>query len=85
MSGTTSTTPAEPAWAKPGIGVYSLTLFVFCLGIAWWLKNDTAFNLMIGAVIANANTVVQYYFGSSAGSARKTDLLGTSPQTGTTP
>jgi hypothetical protein len=80
MSGTTtppSTTPPapqEPFWAKPSIGIYSLVLFLAAMGISWWMKNDTAFNLMIGAVIANANTVIQYYFGSSSGSARKTEM-----------
>lgn len=87
MGDSTSTTPtpgvpaatpapaAEPIWAKPSIGVYSLTLFALCLGISWWLKNDTAFNLMIGAVIANANTVMQFYFGSSSGSQKKDETI----------
>lgn len=79
MSGTTTvTTPAadqEPRWAKPGIGVYSLTLLAGSLIVAWLTKNDTAMNLLIGAVIAMGNTVVQFYFGSSSGSAKKTDLL----------
>ena len=82
MSGT-SPTPApangEPAWAKPGIGVYSLTLFVIGLGVAWWANDRTALDLMIGAVISNATTVVGYYFGSSAGSAAKTALMGATP------
>lgn len=83
MSGTTPTQPtatSEPRWAKPSIGVYSLTLFVLALGVAWWLKNDTALNLMIGAVISNASTVVNYYFGSSSGSARKTEQMGAAQQ-----
>ena len=88
MSGTTTpstTAAAEPIWAKPSIGVYSLTLFAACLGVAWWLKSDTAFNLMIGAVIANANTVVQFYFGSSSGSQKKDATIAAqqTPPTGT--
>jgi hypothetical protein len=67
----------EPAWAKPSIGIYSLSLFVLGLGVAWWSKNDTALNLMIGAIISNATTVIGYYFGSSSGSSHKTALLAT--------
>lgn len=70
-----SDTITEPTWAKPSIGIYSLALFLAGLGIAWWTKNDTAFNLLIGAVISNATTVIQYYFGSSSGSTQKTALL----------
>jgi len=48
-------------------------------------KNDTAFNLMIGAVISNVTTVVGYYFGSSSGSAQKTALMGTGAYGAPTP
>lgn len=78
MSDTQPTTPQatqEPVWAKPGIGVYSLTLFAAALMVAWWAKSDTALNLMIGAIISNATTVIGYYFGSSSGSAQKTALM----------
>lgn len=74
-----SATPTvEPYWAKPSIGIFSLTLFMVALGVSWFAKTDTAFNLMIGAVISNATTVVGYYFGSSSGSAQKTALLASS-------
>ena len=66
---------SEPAWAKPSIGVYSLTLFVIALAIAYVAKNDTALNLMIGAIITNGTTVVGYYFGSSSGSAQKSAMM----------
>jgi hypothetical protein len=82
MSGTTTPVapaPSEPIWAKPSIGIYSLVLFVAALAISWWTKDSTAFDLMVGAAIANSNTVIQYYFGSSAGSARKTELTAQGP------
>ena len=75
----TPASTAEPAWAKPGLGVYSLTLFAVALGVAWYAKSDNALLLMIGAVITNATTVVNYYFGSSSGSAAKTALMGATP------
>lgn len=71
--------PSEPIWAKPSIGIYSLTLFAAGLLVAWVAKNETAFNLMIGAVISNATTVFGYYFGSSSGSTKKTDLMASNP------
>lgn len=63
MSGTTlpPATPSEPPWAKPSIGIYTLALLLACLGVSWWTKSDTAFNLIVGAVIANASTVINYY------------------------
>jgi hypothetical protein len=68
----------EPFWAKPSIGIYTLTLFVGCLVAAWATGNQSAFLLIIGAVISNATQVVAYYFGSSAGSQRKTDIIAAS-------
>jgi hypothetical protein len=85
MSGATSdprsSSPASPAstteplWAKPGLGIFSLALFGAGLALSWWYNKEQAFNLMIGAVISNATTVVGYYFGSSSGSANKTAIL----------
>lgn len=86
-----TTTPAatqqpEPIWAKPSIAVYSLSLFVLGLGVAWWAKNDSALTLMEGAIVANATTVISYYFGSSSGSAAKTAMLNPpTPTPGATP
>jgi hypothetical protein len=44
--------------------------------IRGWGKVEAAFaGTLIGYLAANANQVVSYYFGSSAGSARKTELM----------
>jgi len=75
-------TPAAAArttWAKPSIGVFSFVLFAAALFVTWKYDKEQAFNLLIGAVIANATTVIGYYFGSSSGSAQKTALLATLP------
>jgi hypothetical protein len=67
--------PREPLWAKPSIGIFSFVLFAAALFVTWKYDKEQAFNLLIGAVIANATTVIGYYFGSSSGSAHKTELL----------
>ena len=72
----------EPFWAKPSIGIFSLVLFAAGLFITWKYDKETAFNLLIGAVITNATTVIGYYFGSSSGSAQKTALLTPPSRTG---
>jgi heme O synthase-like polyprenyltransferase len=38
-------------------------------------KNKDLLNLVVGALIGSFASVVGYYFGSSAGSAKKDDLL----------
>ena len=75
MAENTQASPSEPVWAKPSIGVYALGLFAVAMGVAWWAENDTALTLLTGAVVTNATTVINYYFGSSAGSARKTEQM----------
>jgi hypothetical protein len=47
-------------------------------------NKEQAFNLMIGAVISNATTIVGYYFGSSSGSAQKTALIASRQSPGPT-
>ncbi len=69
-------TPSEPLWAKPGIGVYTLTIF----GIAYivsFFANDQgkSFSLLTGAVIVMATQVSSYYFGSSSGSTKKDQTI----------
>jgi hypothetical protein len=80
------TPTVEPSWAKPGIAIFALAIFACALVVVWsggGVMKD-AFNLLIGAVIANATTVFGYYFGSSSGSAQKTALLAstTTPSSG---
>src|SRR5690242_2627386 len=76
---TAAQAPPEPFWAKPSIGIFTLVLFAAALFVTWEYNKEQAFNLVIGAVIANTTTVIGYYFGSSSGSAQKTALLSASP------
>jgi len=40
-------------------------------------KNSDLLNLIVGALIGNFGAVVSYFFGSSAGSARKDETIST--------
>ena len=86
MSGTTTPPPPppEPPWAKPAVGTYALAAFVGGLVVAWVTKDERALDICIGASISMAKDVISYYFGSSAGSDRKTELLNAPPK-GPTP
>ena len=57
--------------SKLAVSIVSELTFLVCLGIAYWAKNDTAFNLLVGAAITNSTTVVNYWLGSSSGSSAK--------------
>jgi len=77
----------EPAWAKPAVSILTLVIFTALVVVAFISKDQTSFNLLCGAAIAMAQSVVGYYLGSSAGSAAKTALLAAAPPvtTGKTP
>lgn len=73
-------------WKKLGkdLGLYIIALFVFTalgfvtmklFGIEIPTNNREPLMLVIGFLIAKAGTVVDYFFGSSSGSAAKTDAL----------
>jgi hypothetical protein len=55
------------------IGFFT-TLIIF-IKIEVPTENKDILNLIIGALLASFSTVVGYFFGSSAGSAAKNDLL----------
>lgn len=70
---------AEPTWAKPAVSILTLVIFTALVVVAWVNKDQTSFNLLCGAAIAMAQSVVGYYLGSSSGSAEKTALLAAAP------
>lgn len=57
--------------SKLTVSVVAEITFVVCMSIAWWTKNETAFNLLVGAAISNSTTVVNYWLGGSSGSTSK--------------
>lgn len=69
---------ATRSWTLPALAwviVVSFLLAVLAL-LRGWGKVDTAFAAgLVGYLAANANQVVSYFFGSSSGSDRKTELL----------
>jgi hypothetical protein len=50
--------------------------FVAALLYAYIAKDETSKELLVGAVISNANTVVQFFLGSSSGSQKKDAVIG---------
>ena len=66
------------SWTAPILAwvvVIAFTLCVFAI-LRGWGRVEAAFaGTLIGYLAANCNQVVSYYFGSSAGSDRKTELL----------
>lgn len=61
--------------------VLSLVIFCGCLIVSFYAKDSQMELLVVGAAIANATTVVNYWLGSSSGSTQKTELLDSKPPT----
>src|SRR4051812_7245645 len=59
-----------PALAAAVLAIYAGAVF-----LAYKIGEMTLLNLMLGAAIAMANTVLTYYFGSSRGSQAKDETI----------
>lgn len=57
------------------VSIFSLTVLLAALIITYLADNDTMLTVLIGVVATNATSVVNYWMGSSAGSARKDALI----------
>jgi hypothetical protein len=72
---------ATRSWTAPALAwviVISFLLVVLCV-LRGWGRVEAAFaGTLVGYLAANCNQVVSYYFGSSSGSDRKTELMATS-------
>ena len=73
-------TSGEPIWAKPSISVFALGIFLVAFVVAYWSKDNTSLSMMMGAAIAMAQQVVNYWMGSSSGSTKKTDIINKGPK-----
>jgi hypothetical protein len=62
-------------WGAIVVSVLAILTFIGALVVAFFLREPGLLNLAVGAAIANATTAVQYWMGSSAGSARKDDVI----------
>lgn len=65
----------EPTWAKPSVAVFTLAGYVVAYAIAYFAKSDSAINMLIGASITMAGTIVNFYFGSASGSQAKDKVI----------
>ena len=91
MSETTTTTstptPAPPAtFMGSGLSLAQLVIsslvmiiYIILIAVSYFNKDQQSFNILCGAAVVMAQTVVAYNLGSSAGSATKTALLAASP------
>lgn len=79
----TTTTTAPTAAPTDKISEYGTVItsvlfggaFIAALVYAYIAKDTDSKNLLVGAVIANANTVVQYFLGSSRGGQKKDQTI----------
>lgn len=65
-------------WSRPVIAVFGLTIFALAFAIAWAAKDTGLMNILVGAIVALVSTISGYYFGSSAGSQKKDDVIAAS-------
>jgi hypothetical protein len=72
---------ATKSWIVPALAlaaVISFSIAVFAV-LRGWARVEAAFaGALVGYLAANCQTVFSYYFGSSSGSDRKTELLANS-------
>jgi uncharacterized BrkB/YihY/UPF0761 family membrane protein len=54
-------------------------VIIFLMYVTIPERNKDLLNILLGALIASFTTVKDYFFGSSKGSAEKTDLLSKKP------
>ena len=73
---------ATRSWTLPALAWLIVLSFFFTVAavLRGWGKVEEAFaGTLVGYLAANCNQVVSYFFGSSAGADRKTELLGNKP------
>ena len=66
-------------WGIVVVSVLVLLIYLAALTFAYFSKNDTLLTTLLGVAATNATTAVGFWLGSSYGSAKKTNLLATTP------
>ena len=64
-------------WGAIIVSIVTLLTFTGALVVSFFFKDSGLLNLTVGAAIANATTAVGFWLGSSSGSQKKDDLIGT--------
>ena len=79
MSGTIpappASSPAVTLWGAPVVTVLAYGTFLAAIIVALIVKNDTLLVALCGAAATNATTAVQWWLGSSKGSADKSATI----------
>ena len=70
-------TPALPAWTLPGLASLILLIYAGVLVAVFFLPNDTLRTNLYSSAPIVVMAAVNYFFGSSAGSAKKSDTIAT--------
>ena len=64
-------------WGAIIVSIVTLLTFTGALVVSFFFKDSGLLNLTVGAAIANATTAVGFWLGSSSGSQKKDDVIGT--------
>jgi hypothetical protein len=62
-------------WSRPVIAVFSMSIFALAFFIAWQKSDASTLNILVGAIVSLVSSISGYYFGSSAGSQKKDDVI----------
>ena len=64
-----------PVWTQPVIAILVLLIYAGVLVAVFFLQNDTLRVAIYGSAPLVVNQVINYFFGSSSGSAKKSDTI----------
>ncbi len=71
-----------PPWASKAaelsrliIAAFGLAIFLAAFVFAWWKDDGHTMSILVGAIVSLVSSISGYYFGSSAGSKQKDDVI----------
>jgi steroid 5-alpha reductase family enzyme len=68
-------------WSRPVLAIFSLVIFSLAFWISWEKNDSSTLDILVGAIVSLVSSVSGYYFGSSAGSQKKDDVIHTALMT----